>query len=89
MAVRAEWRLRLVLGEHDLLMRAGEAAEFDTAVPHFFDRSGSGAVELLVPSVRRASGCTCGRGPGAPSKSASGERRTWPAKRGHQYQDDE
>ena len=41
-------RLRLVLGEHDLLMRAGEAAEFDTAVPHFFDRSGSGAVELLV-----------------------------------------
>ncbi len=39
--------LRLVLGEHDLLLPAGEAAEFDTTVPHWFGRAGSGAVEFL------------------------------------------
>jgi len=41
-------RLRLVLGEHDLILRAGEAAEFDTRVPHWFDRAGAEAVELLT-----------------------------------------
>jgi transcriptional regulator with XRE-family HTH domain len=41
-------RLRLVLGEHELVLRAGEAAEFDTRVPHWFDRAGTGAVELLT-----------------------------------------
>jgi len=40
-------QLRLVLGEHDLALRAGEAAEFDTRVPHWFDRAGSEPVELL------------------------------------------
>ncbi|ANY09125.1 helix-turn-helix domain-containing protein [Pseudonocardia sp. HH130630-07] len=29
-------RLRLVLGEHDIVLGAGEAAEFDTHVPHWF-----------------------------------------------------
>jgi transcriptional regulator with XRE-family HTH domain len=41
-------RLRLVLGEHDLILRAGEAAEFDTRVPHWFDRAAADAVELLT-----------------------------------------
>jgi mannose-6-phosphate isomerase-like protein (cupin superfamily) len=40
-------RLRLVLGEHDLTMGPGEAAEFDTRVPHWFARAETGAVELL------------------------------------------
>ena len=40
-------RLRLVLGEHDLVLHAGEAAEFDTRTPHWFDRAGPDAVELL------------------------------------------
>jgi len=40
-------RLRLVLGAHDLVLAAGEAAEFDTRVPHWFDRGGPQAVELL------------------------------------------
>ena len=40
-------RLRLVLGDHDLVMRAGEAAEFDTSVPHWFHRAGTQAVELI------------------------------------------
>src|SRR3954468_23604324 len=29
-------RLRAVLGEHDLVLRPGEAAEFDTRTPHWF-----------------------------------------------------
>src|ERR1700704_3807463 len=41
-------QLQLVLGEHDLVLRAGEAAEFDTRVPHWFDRAGSERVELLM-----------------------------------------
>ena len=40
-------RLRLVLDDHDLVLQAGEAAEFDTRRPHWFDRAGSDAVELL------------------------------------------
>jgi transcriptional regulator with XRE-family HTH domain len=41
-------QLQLVLGEHDLVLRAGEAAEFDTRVPHWFDRAGSERVEMLM-----------------------------------------
>jgi transcriptional regulator with XRE-family HTH domain len=41
-------RLRLVLGELDLVMTAGEAAEFDTHTPHWFGSAGPGTVELLV-----------------------------------------
>jgi transcriptional regulator with XRE-family HTH domain len=41
-------QLRLVLGEHDLVLRTGEAAEFDTRAPHWFDRAGSEPVELLM-----------------------------------------
>jgi transcriptional regulator with XRE-family HTH domain len=40
--------LQLVLGQNDLTLRAGEAAEFDTRVPHRFDRAGSEQVELLM-----------------------------------------
>lgn len=40
-------RLRLVLGEHDLVLPAGEAAEFDTRVPHWFGRAGREPVEFL------------------------------------------
>ncbi len=41
-------QLRLVLGEHDLVLQAGEVAEFDTRVPHWFDRAGPEPVELLI-----------------------------------------
>jgi transcriptional regulator with XRE-family HTH domain len=41
-------RLRLVLGEHDLVLTSGEAAEFDTRVPHWFSNAGSDAVEVLA-----------------------------------------
>lgn len=40
-------RLRLVLGEHDLVLTPGEAAEFDTRVPHWFGAAGDGPVEIL------------------------------------------
>ena len=40
-------RLRVVLGEHDVVLAPGEAAEFDTRVPHWFGAAGPGAVELL------------------------------------------
>ena len=33
-------RLRLVLGEHDLVLGPGEAAEFDTRTPHWFGAAG-------------------------------------------------
>jgi transcriptional regulator with XRE-family HTH domain len=39
--------LRLVLGGQDLVLRPGEAAEFDTQVPHWFGSAGQGPVELL------------------------------------------
>jgi transcriptional regulator with XRE-family HTH domain len=40
-------RLRLVLGEHDLILQPGEAAEFDTRTPHWFGATSSGPVEYL------------------------------------------
>ena len=40
-------RLRLLLGEHDVELAPGEAAEFDTRVPHAFGPAGAGPVELL------------------------------------------
>ncbi|MEV4516775.1 XRE family transcriptional regulator [Dactylosporangium sp. NPDC049525] len=39
--------LRLVLGEHDLILSPGEAAEFDTRTPHWFGATGAGPVEFL------------------------------------------
>jgi transcriptional regulator with XRE-family HTH domain len=40
--------LRLVLGEHDLTLGSGEAAEFDTRVPHWFSNDGSDPAEVLA-----------------------------------------
>ena len=40
--------LRLVLGEHDLVLPEGEAAEFDTRVPHWAGSVDEHPVELLA-----------------------------------------
>jgi transcriptional regulator with XRE-family HTH domain len=40
-------RVRLLLGEHDLLLRPGEVVEFDTHVPHWFGNPGPGPAEML------------------------------------------
>jgi len=40
-------RLRLVLGDHDIVLGTGEAAEFDTRLPHWFGSTGHHPVEIL------------------------------------------
>lgn len=40
-------RLRLILADHDLIMEPGEAAEFDTRLPHWFGPTGESSVEVL------------------------------------------
>src|ERR687890_1401668 len=39
--------MRLILGEHDITMRPGEVAEFDTRLPHWFGPAGDQPVEIL------------------------------------------
>jgi transcriptional regulator with XRE-family HTH domain len=41
-------RIRLLLGEHDVVLTAGEVAEFDTHVPHAFANAGPGPAEVLT-----------------------------------------
>ena len=41
-------QLRLRLAEHDFIMKPGEAAEFDTRVPHWFGAAGAEPAELLI-----------------------------------------
>jgi transcriptional regulator with XRE-family HTH domain len=50
--------LRLVLGERDLVLRPGEAVEFDTRVPHWFGGTADGrpveVLSLFGPQGERA-----------------------------------
>ena len=41
-------RVRLLLADLDLVMKAGEAAEFDTRTPHWFGSPGPEPTEVLV-----------------------------------------
>jgi transcriptional regulator with XRE-family HTH domain len=40
-------RMRLILGDHDLVLGPGEVAEFDTRVPHWFGSTGDAPAEVL------------------------------------------
>jgi len=40
-------RMRLILGDHDLVLGPGEVADFDTRVPHWFGSTGEQPVEVL------------------------------------------
>jgi len=40
-------RMRLIQGDQDLVLGAGEAAEFDTQTPHWFGSTGEGPAEVL------------------------------------------
>ncbi|GAA4686326.1 XRE family transcriptional regulator [Streptomyces chumphonensis] len=40
-------RLRVKLSDQDFVMGAGEAAEFDCRIPHWFGAAGRGSVEVL------------------------------------------
>ena len=39
--------MRLIVGEHNITMRPGEAAEFDTRLPHWFGPAGDEPIEIL------------------------------------------
>jgi transcriptional regulator with XRE-family HTH domain len=41
-------RLRLLLGEHDMVLKPGEVAEFDTRVPHWFGNPTDRPTEVLA-----------------------------------------
>jgi transcriptional regulator with XRE-family HTH domain len=41
-------RLRLLLGDRDLVLEPGQAAEFDTHVPHWLGSADAAPVELLI-----------------------------------------
>ena len=41
-------RLRLVVGERDIVLGPGEVAEFDARVPHWLGAADAAPVELLV-----------------------------------------
>jgi transcriptional regulator with XRE-family HTH domain len=43
-----EGRLRLLLGDRDLVLKPGEVAEFDTHMPHWLGSADDRPVELLV-----------------------------------------
>ena len=60
-------RLRLILGDQDLVLGAGEVAEFDTHVPHWIGSAEGRTVEILNlfgPQGERAR--TTARTPAAP-----------------------
>jgi transcriptional regulator with XRE-family HTH domain len=40
-------RLRVILGDYDLVLGPGEVAEFDCQTPHWFGSTGNGDVEVL------------------------------------------
>ncbi|GAA2119709.1 XRE family transcriptional regulator [Nocardioides bigeumensis] len=40
-------RMRLIQGDRDLVLETGEAAEFDTRLPHWFGSTGGGPAEVL------------------------------------------
>jgi transcriptional regulator with XRE-family HTH domain len=40
-------RMRLIIGDRDFVLGVGEAAEFDTQLPHWFGSTGDGPAEIL------------------------------------------
>lgn len=64
--------LRLMLGEHDIVMAAGEAAEFDTRVPHSFGSAGADPVEFLSLFGEQGQRAHLVAGPRPAQRGASG-----------------
>jgi transcriptional regulator with XRE-family HTH domain len=60
-------KLRLILGPHDLVLPPGEAAEFDTRVPHWFGGAGGGPVEFLTIFDRQGARIHVRARPGKPN----------------------
>jgi mannose-6-phosphate isomerase-like protein (cupin superfamily) len=60
-------RMRLVMGDQDVVLEVGEAAEFNTQVPHWFGSTGDGSAEVLSIFGRPERGCTPMHRPVRPS----------------------
>ncbi len=58
-------RMRLILGDRDLVLGIGEVAEFDTTVPHWFGSTGAGPAEVLSLFGRPGERMHVGAGSGA------------------------
>ena len=65
-------RMRLVLGDHDLVLGPGEVAEFDTQVPHWFGSTGEQAAEVLSLFGRHGERMHVRAKPGQDQDSESG-----------------
>jgi uncharacterized cupin superfamily protein len=61
-----EGRLRMVLGEHDIVMGPGEAAEFDTKNPHWFGSAAAVRWRSSACSASTANASTGERGQSRP-----------------------
>jgi transcriptional regulator with XRE-family HTH domain len=68
-------RLRLVIGPRDVVLGVGEAAEFDTRVPHWFGSTGDGPAEVLSVYGRPGERAPIGAG-SATVQPASGSLHT-------------
>jgi DNA-binding XRE family transcriptional regulator len=66
-------RLRMLLGEHDLVLSPGEAAEFDTRVPHWFGAADDEPVEFLSLFGRQGERAHLRARPKAASKASAGD----------------
>ena len=66
-------RIRLVLGDQDLTLDTGEAAEFDTKVPHWITNPHDEPTELLMLSASKANEPTSP--PSSPGDAGPVQRR--------------
>ena len=65
--------MRLILADHDITMRPGEVAEFDTSLPHWFGPAGDQPVEILSLLGRHSNRArSAGVGSACTSGSVSG-----------------
>ena len=69
-------RLRLVLGDKDLVLGAGEVAEFDTQIPHWFGSTGEDPAEILSIFCRPGERMTVRTSASRPSPRTRGEEIT-------------
>ncbi|MEK8169750.1 XRE family transcriptional regulator [Streptomyces sp. M19] len=67
-------RLRLLVGERDLTLSSGEAAEFDTSLPHWLGSADGGAVELLILFGPHGTRAHLGTTPGRTAEGDGGRR---------------
>ena len=67
-------RLRLVLGNHDLILGMGEAAEFDTRTPHWMASAGPGPTELLTIFSKQGTRIHLRARPKPPLNTETGDR---------------